>query len=66
LRYGVSLKKDHPSGANAPPILGVFTAWLKEGSFTTASTIAAPFDFAEGRLEVVPFDDRFKLSHHRN
>ena len=41
-------------------------ARLKSCPFTTASTITAPFDFAQGRLEVVPFHDRFKLTHYRN
>jgi hypothetical protein len=37
------------SGAKDPLIFGAF---------------AAPFDFAQGRLEVVPFHDGFKLRHY--
>ena len=41
---------NHPSGAKAPFHFRAF---------------AAPFDFALGRLEVVPFQNRFKLTHYR-
>jgi hypothetical protein len=38
------------SGAKDPLVFGAFTA---------------PFDFAQGRLEVVPFHDGFILRHYR-
>jgi hypothetical protein len=42
------LKKDHPSGAKVP---------------TDFAGLSAPFDFAQGRLEVVPFHGGFELAH---